>query len=1316
MGQATANKSEEQQESCQAPPSFRVNPVHFLRGWLLAWVLLCSDPAFAQQLDDSWQVRVAGRSVRVRSDGSFEIPYVESNSSDSPSDGPEQTLPQYSRLIGFKPDGNQLRYVYSAPFEIRAGARIELRTSDLTFSDQLPFVATTLSLSAERTRLDRPEESTQLRLLAKYLNGNETDVTQEATRTFFESSNPQVATVTPEGQVTAQHPGIATILAQHEGLSASLQIEVGNRAQTNTLIGFAYGPDHRPLAEAIVRIPGTNFVALSNPEGRFVIEALPKSITVSKVTILSAAGAPHFGSTDVLPARDDVIDAGILVGYSIDQILNLPCNDPDGDCLPDDVEQALGLDPTRPDSDGDGIPDGLEDSDGDTLANQLELFIGTSASAVDSDSDGFSDQDEVLRYSTLASLADSDGNGILDGEQDQDNDGLLDVLEDLNGNQRIEEGETDPLRADSDRDGVLDTEELTEGTSPINEYHFEPRRLAYFSFDTPQYLGDAGQTPLVNQGNSQSLSFSTTARNAFLSTNGTRLVLPATEPNNRINLNPLRGTVKFWFRPNWNSGEVGHPFGSRLIEIGTFSITGGDNKGWWSLFLNSDRTTLTFASQAPNRTSWRRYVDATNLNFEAGKWYEIELVYGPRVTYPFGWKDPDQEQLYPNSFIYINGERVGFGQGVWPELLPSQEALDQGFAIGSQLDGTLTSDAVFDEIQTFNYPLYIGNNRQLTDRNWQAVANLNNNTITLERRFPRRPTLPFPVDIFRKEVGALSWGKPIATDYPGVVFIDRNVQPGRAYEYRIWDDEALDFDERTPLVLRQYLTAAIDLPPVHDRGKVIMMIENSIANPLQEEITQFKSDLVGDGWEVASLLVSRQNDDNLELNKNAVAITKSLIDLEIEANRTNVVVLLGHVPIPMSGLSTADGHDNRPGNGPDHRGAWTADGFYGATNRTHFTDVSPRSIENLDHPQNSNFPGDGKFDQNELPQPFGIAVGRIDFARMEAFTEAPFLPGYPNLDKQGVELELLRQYLKKNHRYRHGELTFSPRMSTFRGYPFNRDAEEGLYNANNLAAAVFGLERGRNIQVRSPATRLSWTLSFYEANGSPIGTIIGYEHQNVANAYSYTSWDFLNPRNWVNSAFFLSYGSYFGDWNLNQDNWLKSLLATPNAGLAALYHFPNKWRLEKLGLGAPIAVGMQEFNDTSKYTKLSVSPNGNVFSFHSPIFAPPRMLSILGDPTLRVHVLPPPSAPQVTGSGRQFTLTWRPPPGTGYSYHVYRSVNGIEGPFQPLTLIAAATEPGFTDFFAPSGPKTYAIRAAKRQRSGSGSYINLSQAIFISTE
>ena len=146
--------------------------------------------------------------------------------------------------------------------------------------------------------------------------------------------------------------------------------------------------------------------------------------------------------------------------------------DTDGDHLPDCVEQFIGIDatltdtdgdmlddyyeafvtatdPTKPDTDGNGVADGDEDFDSDGLTNYQEYVQGTSPWDSDSDSDNLNDGDEVNTYGTNPlepdtdfdglsdadevalgtnpNLADTDGNGTPDGEEKFDQTYVYDV-------------------------------------------------------------------------------------------------------------------------------------------------------------------------------------------------------------------------------------------------------------------------------------------------------------------------------------------------------------------------------------------------------------------------------------------------------------------------------------------------------------------------------------------------------------------------------------------------------------------------------------------------------------------------------------------------------------------------------------------------------------------------------------------------------------------------------------------------------------------------------------------------------------------------
>ena len=118
-----------------------------------------------------------------------------------------------------------------------------------------------------------------------------------------------------------------------------------------------------------------------------------------------------------------------------------PCDpDTDGDGLSDGLEVHAnysvwgpfghGSDPNSTDTDGDGTEDGIEDANGDGSWLPLQ--------------------------ETNPLQPDTDGDGLMDGAEDANHDGVVDP------------GETDPLNPDTDGDGLSDGEEVSLlGTDPL---------------------------------------------------------------------------------------------------------------------------------------------------------------------------------------------------------------------------------------------------------------------------------------------------------------------------------------------------------------------------------------------------------------------------------------------------------------------------------------------------------------------------------------------------------------------------------------------------------------------------------------------------------------------------------------------------------------------------------------------------------------------------------------------------------------------------------------------------------------------------------
>jgi hypothetical protein len=173
--------------------------------------------------------------------------------------------------------------------------------------------------------------------------------------------------------------------------------------------------------------------------------------------------------------------------------------DPDADGLTNYQEIIVRLtNPNLADTDSDGVNDGQEVAD------------ATNPLVIDSDSDGLSDGEEKARGTNPVS-DDSDGDGLGDLQeesltstnpltQDSDGNGIADASEDpdqdgiLNGREVNERG-SNPKSADSDGDGLSDTYELVfKGTTDA----FKPRIGDRIRFDLSE-LGFQGSYKLVGK-------------------------------------------------------------------------------------------------------------------------------------------------------------------------------------------------------------------------------------------------------------------------------------------------------------------------------------------------------------------------------------------------------------------------------------------------------------------------------------------------------------------------------------------------------------------------------------------------------------------------------------------------------------------------------------------------------------------------------------------------------------------------------------------------------------------------------------------------
>ena len=871
---------------------------------------------------------------------------------------------------------------------------------------------------------------------------------------------------------------------------------------------------------------------------------------------------------------------------------------------------------------------------------EAELIRSYDPQPPDSDQDGLSDQDEMLIW------------------------------------------QTNHLDPDTDFDGLPDSDEITQGTSPLDGTIFNPSQLSRISFDDETLQTYQGKTPFLSRDIELRPSFN--AGKGFFATDQSLLTYRVREEDGSLNINLREGSIKFWIKPNWSSGTKGHPFGSRLIEVGEINTSDSSRNGWWSLFLNQDRTSITFGSQGPNTTRWVKHLQADRLEFEKDQWYEIELSYAPRTTYAYNLVSPQNAQELLNCHLYIDGRRVASGPGIAPTDLPSRDAQLSGFAIGSTLKGSLACEALIDDFQANNFSRNIWSSDTLHDNAWAAKFRLDQNMVFLMRRPELGPDGMHPVEIERRFLGETQW-TTLASEFRGDRFVDQDVAAGLIYEYQFRSSLKNNLE-----LYQNRITVAAHLPPIHNRGNLILIREEGIIDSLGDDYRQFKRDLEGDGWSISNIQAARHAEDDWDANRWEIDRIKKLIQSIVHRfpdGHPHVILNLGHVPIPRSGLSAFDGHFFPTGSTGDHRGAWACDSYYGSLDENYWKDDS-LYFHNA-YSELQNVPYDGKWDADTLPRSMEIPVGRIDFWGLDTFLLADFTD-IEDQDPKSLESFLLRQYLKKDHRYRHGLLKAKEQFTYFNGLSFIPQ-QSGIFRALNLSASFFGIDEGKAVAGRPLYSKVPIQFGYHEMRAFPAGIQLGWKYNQSNLTYSHTTFDLMKLENEPKVLFHLMLGSWFGDWNLTRENWLRALLATPNYGLISLY-YPKFWDLEKMGLGAPFAVAMLEMGDlTDTYRDA------------------PRMLSIMGDPTLRLNILKPVSGLNISRSGQENRLSWNTHPDPDVRFFVYRKNDSGEW---NVLHESSISETSYTDLTS-SKQNDYMVKTTKLQVTGSGSYHNLSQGIAV---
>jgi hypothetical protein len=314
------------------------------------------------------------------------------------------------------------------------------------------------------------------------------------------------------------------------------------------------------------------------------------------------------------------------------------------------------------DTDGDGMPDWWE--------KQFALDPNTNDATADADTDGRTNLQEFQSHAPDPKVADTDGDGLNDGQEftagsnpllvDTDGDGLTDFNE-------VNTHLTSPALADTDGDGMNDSAELALGNPPlVADPGFDFGMLAYFPMDAD-----------FNAVNSGVNGFTTTVQ-------GSGVVAAPGKFGNAVSMGgaghlQVEGDENpFDFQPISGNGVTNAPQNWSVSLW--FTLDSAFSKDWQTLIAKGN-----------DGATWRLARHGSNpyLNWTAGPGTEVNLTTAIPTANPTLW-----------HHLLINS-KVNEGTDIW-------------------YDGVKVSTSAGPALGNVTSRVWIGNNSTATTRQWQG--------------------------------------------------------------------------------------------------------------------------------------------------------------------------------------------------------------------------------------------------------------------------------------------------------------------------------------------------------------------------------------------------------------------------------------------------------------------------------------------------------------------------------------------------------------------------------------------------------------------
>ena len=257
-----------------------------------------------------FELSLAGVTTTVEADGSFRLSNI-SVPDDFGEGGPgtprDFVSDDFIRIIGQRENGDgTIEYAFSERFRLRQ--REVLYVPSLTITDIPPPQVDRLALTAPAPEIDGTGNTLQLTAVATLTDGDTQDVTLAGAWTSYRSSNPEIATVSADGLVTAVGTGRVIITATNDGSVAAVLLGILADDPRTTVEGFVVDRDGNPAANASVS--AESVTDQTNAQGFFTLSGVPTQLGDIVVSVIAGEQSGQSAPTRPVPAG--ITDVGTI--------------------------------------------------------------------------------------------------------------------------------------------------------------------------------------------------------------------------------------------------------------------------------------------------------------------------------------------------------------------------------------------------------------------------------------------------------------------------------------------------------------------------------------------------------------------------------------------------------------------------------------------------------------------------------------------------------------------------------------------------------------------------------------------------------------------------------------------------------------------------------------------------------------------------------------------------------------------------------------------------------------------------------------------